>query len=108
MPAVCAKDIVSEKVLRVAARPCPHREHDKGGSFGNGLRHLDRDHLDLGTKGTRSLKGLHGFPNCHGAVCGLAHRLEPAGPGAARRDKADMANDRHRLIRHRLDRGERG
>ena len=58
MAPVCAKDVVCEKVLHVAACPCPHREHEKGGPFGNGLRHLDRDHLDLGTKGTGGLKGL--------------------------------------------------
>ena len=45
-----------------------------------------------------------GLEDLHGRFGSLADRLEAAGPGGARRDQADMADDRDIVVGEALDR----
>ena len=69
---------------------------------------LDGDDLDLRAEGAGRLQLTDRLHDLQRALGRLADGLPAAGPGAARRDQADMADHRNGFVGHALDRGVAG
>jgi len=104
--AVLAEDVVGKQVLRVAARACAHRDQEEVGPFRDQACDGMGDDLDLHGEGPGFLQRLALVPDQLRCFQRLAHGLEAAGPGAFRRDQADVAADRQAVVGHRTDGAE--
>ncbi|ESZ57872.1 hypothetical protein X728_23190 [Mesorhizobium sp. L103C120A0] len=78
--------------MRVAAGARAHRHHDQWRALRNRLPHLHSHDLDFRADRAGRLQLLARFEGLHGGLSCPADGLEPAGPGRAGRNEANMAN----------------
>ncbi|TCL68418.1 hypothetical protein EV286_109347 [Rhizobium sp. BK251] len=98
--AICAKHILSEEILRVAAAAGAHGQHQHGGACADRRGNMARHDLYLRREGACLFERLRLAPDLQRARKCLADGAEASGPGRLGGDEPDMAADGNAFVAH--------